>query len=88
MTDLPRRAITRGARLAALPLGYAGRTALGVGKINVNTESQVEFSRVVRKTLEEKPDLYDSRKYLGPAREAIKEIIRAKIRLFGSHNRF
>ncbi|MBE3562224.1 MAG: class II fructose-1,6-bisphosphate aldolase [Hydrogenibacillus schlegelii] len=62
--------------------------ALGVGKINVNTESQVEFSRVVRKTLEEKPDLYDSRKYLGPARGAIKEIIRAKIRLFGSNNRF
>ncbi|MEI8056748.1 MAG: AarF/ABC1/UbiB kinase family protein [Actinomycetes bacterium] len=32
MTDLPRRAVTRGARLAALPLGFAGRTALGVGK--------------------------------------------------------
>ncbi len=32
MSDLPRRAITRGARLAALPIGYAGRTALGVGK--------------------------------------------------------
>ena len=32
VTDLPRRAVTRGARLAALPLGYAGRTALGFGK--------------------------------------------------------
>ncbi len=32
VTDLPRRAVTRGARLAALPLGFAGRTALGVGK--------------------------------------------------------
>ncbi|MEI6230838.1 MAG: AarF/UbiB family protein, partial [Actinomycetes bacterium] len=32
MTDLPRRAFTRGAKLAALPLGYAGRTAVGVGK--------------------------------------------------------
>jgi predicted unusual protein kinase regulating ubiquinone biosynthesis (AarF/ABC1/UbiB family) len=32
VTDLPRRAITRGAKLASLPLGYAGRTALGLGK--------------------------------------------------------
>ena len=32
MNDLPKRAISRSARMAALPLGYAGRTALGVGK--------------------------------------------------------
>ena len=29
MTDLPRKAVARTARLAALPLGYAGRQALG-----------------------------------------------------------
>ena len=32
MTDLPRKAAARTARLAALPLGFAGRTAMGVGK--------------------------------------------------------
>src|SRR4051794_34356328 len=32
MTELPRKAIARTARLAALPLGYAGRSALGLGK--------------------------------------------------------
>lgn len=32
MTELPRRAITRTAKLAGLPLGVAGRAALGVGK--------------------------------------------------------
>jgi predicted unusual protein kinase regulating ubiquinone biosynthesis (AarF/ABC1/UbiB family) len=32
VTDLPRRAVTRTAKLASLPLGFAGRTALGVGK--------------------------------------------------------
>ena len=32
MTDLPRKAVARTARLAALPLGYAGRSALGFGK--------------------------------------------------------
>lgn len=32
MSDIPRKAVARTARLAALPLGYAGRTALGLGK--------------------------------------------------------
>lgn len=32
MTDIPRHAISRAARLASLPIGYAGRTALGIGK--------------------------------------------------------
>ncbi len=32
VNDLPRKAVSRTARLAALPLGYAGRTALGLGK--------------------------------------------------------
>jgi predicted unusual protein kinase regulating ubiquinone biosynthesis (AarF/ABC1/UbiB family) len=32
VTDLPRRAVTRTAKLASLPLSFAGRTALGVGK--------------------------------------------------------
>ena len=32
MSDLPRRAVTRTARLASLPLGFAGRTAVGLGK--------------------------------------------------------
>ena len=32
MSDLPRRAVTRTAKLATLPLGFAGRTAIGLGK--------------------------------------------------------
>ncbi|AZQ73423.1 MULTISPECIES: ABC1 kinase family protein [Streptomyces] len=32
MSDLPRKAVTRTVKLAALPLGFAGRTALGLGK--------------------------------------------------------
>ena len=32
MSELPRRAVTRTARLASLPLGFAGRTAVGLGK--------------------------------------------------------
>ena len=32
MSDVPRRAVTRTAKLATLPVGLAGRTALGLGK--------------------------------------------------------
>jgi predicted unusual protein kinase regulating ubiquinone biosynthesis (AarF/ABC1/UbiB family) len=32
MTDIPRRAVSRTARLAALPLGVAGRATIGLGK--------------------------------------------------------
>jgi predicted unusual protein kinase regulating ubiquinone biosynthesis (AarF/ABC1/UbiB family) len=32
MSDLPRRAVTRTAKLAALPLGFAGRATWGLGK--------------------------------------------------------
>jgi fructose-bisphosphate aldolase class II len=60
---------------------------LGVGKINVNTESQVACTETVRKILAEKPKEIDPRKFLGPAREAIKEVVKAKMRLFGSSNR-
>ncbi len=59
----------------------------GVGKINVNTENQVACTEVIRKVLAEKPKEIDPRKYLGPAREAIKEVVKGKMRLFGSSNR-
>ena len=32
MSDLPRKSVARTARLAGIPLGYAGRTAVGFGK--------------------------------------------------------
>ena len=32
MTELPRKAVVRTAKLASVPLGFAGRTALGLGK--------------------------------------------------------
>ncbi|MFC4619881.1 class II fructose-1,6-bisphosphate aldolase [Camelliibacillus cellulosilyticus] len=60
---------------------------LGHAKINVNTENQIASAKVVREVLEENPDLYDPRKYLGPAREAIKETVKGKIREFGSSNK-
>lgn len=60
--------------------------SLGVGKINVNTENQVACTKAVREILNEKPDLIDPRKYMGPGREAIKQVVKEKMRLFGSSN--
>lgn len=61
--------------------------SLGVGKINVNTENQVACTEAIRQVLTAKPNEIDPRKYLGPAREAIKEVVKGKMRLFGSSNR-
>lgn len=60
---------------------------LGVGKINVNTENQVAMTEAIKKVLVEKPDTIDPRKYLKPAIEAMKEVVKGKMRLFGSSNK-
>ncbi len=53
MTDLPRRAVTRGARLAALPLGYAGRTALGFGKKVGGKNAELVAAEIQQRTAEQ-----------------------------------
>lgn len=57
---------------------------LGVGKINIDTELRVAFSQAVKDALRDNPDEIDPRKILGPAKEAMKNTVRAKMRLFGS----
>jgi len=59
---------------------------LGVGKINVNTENQVVCTAAVREVLNNDDNVIDPRKYLGPGREAMVEVVRSKMRLFGSNN--
>lgn len=61
--------------------------SLGTSKINVNTENQVVFAKVVREVLAAKPDAYDPRTFIQPGREAIKETVIGKIREFGSNNK-
>lgn len=58
--------------------------SLGTAKINVNTENQIAATRVVREILNNDQKVYDPRKFLGPAREAIKETVIGKMRVFGS----
>ncbi|WP_374015754.1 class II fructose-1,6-bisphosphate aldolase [Paenibacillus thiaminolyticus] len=60
--------------------------AAGAGKINVNTENQVACTAAIREALAKDADVIDPRKYLTPARNAMVEVVRGKIRLFGSNN--
>ncbi|MBG9588127.1 MULTISPECIES: class II fructose-bisphosphate aldolase [Cytobacillus] len=61
--------------------------SLGTAKINVNTENQIASAKRVREVLAADTEVYDPRKYLGPAREAIKETVIGKMREFGSSNK-
>lgn len=61
--------------------------SLGTSKINVNTENQLVFTRVVRELLNTDSKVFDPRKVLGPGREAIKETVIGKIREFGSNGK-
>ncbi|AIY06382.1 fructose-bisphosphate aldolase [Planococcus sp. PAMC 21323] len=58
--------------------------SLGTSKINVNTESQITSAQAVRDVLNSDSEVYDPRKYMGPAREAIKKTVMGKMREFGS----
>jgi fructose-bisphosphate aldolase class II len=85
-------------KITGLPLVLHGGTgiplkdiqksvSLGTAKINVNTENQIASAKAVRESLAAKPEEYDPRKYLGPARDAIKETVIGKMREFGSAGR-
>jgi len=53
MTELPRKGIARGARLAALPLGYAGRTAVGLGRRLGGAPAEMVLNDVQQRTAEQ-----------------------------------
>ena len=53
MTDIPRRAVTRTAKLAALPIGFAGRTVLGFGKRVTGMAQDAISAEVQQRTAEQ-----------------------------------
>ena len=57
---------------------------LGISKINIDTDLRLSFVGALREILATKPDEFDPRKILGPAREAIKQTVQSKMKLFGS----
>jgi fructose-bisphosphate aldolase class II len=59
----------------------------GVNKVNVNTDFQQSFTSKIKEIFEEKPALYDPRKYCGPGRDAITEKVKEKIKILGSNDK-
>ncbi|MEU7692221.1 AarF/ABC1/UbiB kinase family protein [Microbispora sp. SCL1-1] len=53
MSDLPHRAVTRSAKLATLPLGFAGRTALGLGRRLGGASAEIVAQEIQKRTADQ-----------------------------------
>lgn len=59
-----------------------------VCKINIDSDGRLAMTAAIRKVLFEHPEEFDPRKYLGPAREKLKELYIHKINnVLGSNNK-
>jgi fructose-bisphosphate aldolase class II len=55
-------------------------TKMGVCKINIDTDLRLAMTAAIRQYMTENPSQFDPRKYLGPARDAIKKMVAHKMR--------
>lgn len=60
-----------------------------VCKINIDSDSRLVVTAIIRKIMKENPSEFDPRKYLGPARDELKKVIIEKnTNVLGSANRY
>ncbi|MFH0838973.1 MAG: ketose-bisphosphate aldolase [Candidatus Omnitrophota bacterium] len=57
---------------------------LGINKINVDTDTRLAVTAAIRKFFVENPEKFDPREYLGPARDAIYEIVKKRMTEFNT----
>jgi fructose-bisphosphate aldolase class II len=55
----------------------------GVRKINVDTDNRLAITGAIRKVFAEKPEEFDPRGYMKPAREAMKQVVMKRMISFG-----
>ena len=60
---------------------------MGVCKVNIDTDLRLAMTAMIRKEFSEKPENFDPRGYLSPARAAIKEMVMHKLDILGNVNR-
>jgi len=53
---------------------------VGCTKVNIDTDLRLAMTAAIRKVFAENPKEFDPRKYLGPARTQVKEVVRHKVR--------
>jgi len=56
---------------------------MAVCKINIDTDLRMALTAKIRQVYAESPAEFDPRKYLGPAREAIKDMVKHKLAILG-----
>jgi fructose-bisphosphate aldolase class II len=56
----------------------------GICKINTDTDLRLAFDAGIRRVVKEKPEDFDPRHILRPAREMIQKVVEQRIKLFGS----
>jgi fructose-bisphosphate aldolase class II len=53
---------------------------VGCTKVNIDTDLRLAMTAGIRRAFAENPKEFDPRKYLGPARALVKELVRHKVR--------
>ena len=67
-----------------VPEDMVSRAAkMGMCKVNIDTDLRLALTSKIRQVFAEKPSEFDPRKYLGPGREAIKEMVKHKLHVVG-----
>ncbi|MCY9511092.1 tagatose bisphosphate family class II aldolase [Paenibacillus larvae] len=66
------------------------RRCIGLGccKVNIATELKIPFSGALRQYLMEHPEANDPRKYMAPAKQAMKQVVTEKIQMCMSESRY
>jgi fructose-bisphosphate aldolase class II len=52
----------------------------GCTKVNIDTDLRLAMTAAIRRVFAENPKEFDPRKYLGPARQKVKELVRHKVK--------
>ncbi len=56
---------------------------MAICKVNIDTDLRLALTAKIRQVYAEKPGEFDPRKYLGPGREAIREMVKHKLHVLG-----
>jgi len=67
---VPEEAVSKAAKMA-------------ICKVNIDTDLRLAVTAKIRQVFAENPSEFDPRKFLGPGREAIKEMVRHKLQVLG-----
>jgi len=67
---VPEEAVSKAAKMA-------------ICKVNIDTDLRLALTAKIRQVFAEKPGEFDPRKYLGPGREAIKDMVKHKLHVLG-----